>query len=123
MDAVDHWFQGDGGVNDDLIDDLRAYGADETVLPDGMTKVKEFAVWPENQDALLLFLRCQTQWRMTLGGVVGLDYAVVFSMMDLYAVDNKRQVMEDLQLMEGRAKKLINDAAAKESAKTAKRKG
>jgi hypothetical protein len=123
MDAVDHWFQGDGGVNDDLIDDLRAYGADETVLPDGMTKVKEFEVWPENQDALLLFLRCQTQWRMTLGGVVGLDYAVVFSMMDLYAVDNKRQVMEDLQLMEGRAKKLINDAAAKESAKTAKRKG
>jgi hypothetical protein len=44
-------------------------------------------------------------------------------MMDLYAVDNKRQVMEDLQLMEGRAKKLINDAAAKESARTAKRKG
>jgi hypothetical protein len=115
MDAVDHWFKGDGGVNNELRADLLAYGADESSLPASMQAPKEFEIWPEHQDALLLFLRCQTQWRMTMNGVIGVDYGVVFSMMDLYAVDSKRQVFEDFQIMEGRAKELINDAAAKEA--------
>jgi hypothetical protein len=115
MDAVDHWFKGDGGVNDELRADLLAYGADESSLPASMQAPQECEIWPEHQDALLLFLRCQTQWRMTMNGVIGVDYAVVFSMMDLYAVDSKCQVFEDFQIMEGRAKELINDAASKEA--------
>jgi hypothetical protein len=42
---------------------------------------------------------------------VGLDYGVVLQMMDLYAVGNRRQALEDLQIMESRAKELINKAA------------
>lgn len=60
-----------------------------------------------------MFLRCQTQWRTSMAGVVGLDYGAVLGLMDLYAVGDRRQLMEDLQVMEGRAKELINDAAAK----------
>ena len=68
-------------------------------------------MWQEHEDAVLLFLRCQTQWRTGGFGVVGLDYGVVLQMMDLYTVGNRRQTLEDLQVMESRAKELINKAA------------
>jgi hypothetical protein len=68
-------------------------------------------VWPEHEDAVLMFLQCQTQWRTSSSGVIGLDYGVVLQMMDLYTVSNRRQVLEDLQIMEGRARELINQAA------------
>ena len=76
-------------------------------------KPKEYEVWPEHEDAVLLFLRCQTQWRTTMLGVMGLDYGVILQMLDLYAVSNRPQAMEDLQVMEGRAKQLINEQAEK----------
>lgn len=60
-----------------------------------------------------MFLRCQTQWRSTGNGVMGLDYNVVLQLCDVYAVADKRQLMDDLQIMEARARELINDAAAK----------
>jgi len=49
---------------------------------------------------------------------------VVLQMMDLYAVGNRRQALEDLQIMESRAKELINKAASKaaEPAKQPRRK-
>lgn len=69
-----------------------------------------------------MFLRCQTQWRTTSSGVMGMDYGVVLQVMDLYAVDNKRQVLEEVQVMEGRARELFNEEASK-AAKTASGKG
>jgi hypothetical protein len=60
-----------------------------------------------------MFLRCQTQWRLSGGGVMGLDYGVVLQMCDVYAVGDKRQLMDDLQIMEAHARSLINEAAAK----------
>jgi hypothetical protein len=80
-------------------------------LPDVVTRPKEFEVWPEHEDAVLMFLRCQSQWRTGGSGVVGLDYGVVLQMMDLYAVDDRRQTLEDLQVMESRARELLNKAA------------
>jgi hypothetical protein len=109
--AVDHWWSGDGGANDDLMADLKAYGADASCLPEPVAKPKPFEVWPEHEDAVTLFLQCQTQWRVGPGGVVGLDYGVVLQMMDLYAVSSRRQALEDLQIMEDRARELINKAA------------
>jgi hypothetical protein len=94
-----------------LLEDLKAYGADASVLPEALVAPKQFEVWPEHEDAVLLFLRCQTQWRMGGSGVVGLDYGVVLQMMDLYAVSNRRQTLEDLQVMESRARELLNKAA------------
>ena len=68
-------------------------------------------MWPEHEDAVLMFLQCQTQWRTSSSGVIGLDYGVVLQMMDLYTVSNRRQTLEDLQVMESRARELINKAA------------
>ena len=68
-------------------------------------------MWPEHEDAVTMFLQCQTQWRTSSSGLIGLDYGVVLQMMDLYAVGNRRQTLEDLQVMESRARELINKAA------------
>jgi hypothetical protein len=78
-------------------------------------------VWPEHEDAVLMFLQCQTQWRTGGSGVIGLDYGVVLQMMDLYAVTNRRQTLEDLQVMESRARELINKAAEPKEPKGRKR--
>jgi len=43
--------------------------------------------------------------------VIGLDYGVLLgpgNMFDLYSVESPRQTLEDLQVMEARAKELIN---------------
>jgi ABC-type thiamine transport system substrate-binding protein len=82
-----------------------------TCLPEVVQNPKRFEVWPEHEDAVHLFLQCQTQWRVGGSGVVGLDYGAVAFLMDLYAVGNRRQALEDLQIMESRAKELINKAA------------
>ncbi len=119
---MDHWWHGDGGANDELLADLAAYGADASCLPESITKPQEFEVWPEHEDAILLFLRTQTQWRIGSSGVVGLDYGVVLQIMDLYAVEERRQTLENLQVMEARAKELINKTAEpKPAAKSRKR--
>ena len=56
-----------------------------------------------------MFLRCQTQWRCGPSGVIGLC--------NLYHVGDKRQLMDDLQIMEGRALELIAEKQEKEEKK------
>lgn len=77
-------------------------------------------MWPEHEDAVLMFLRCQTQWRTSMAGVVGLDYGVVLQLMDLYAVNNKRQVLEDLQVMEAHARDLFQKESEKQTREASK---
>ena len=72
---------------------------------------KDFAVWPENWDALELFLRCQTQWRTSVGGVTGLDYSSVLGLVNMYAYS--KETFEDLQIMEAKAIELLNKQGAK----------
>ena len=108
-------------MNDELLEDLKAYGADASALPERLTKPVEFEVWPEHEEAVLLFLRCQTQWRTTSGGVMGLDYGVVLQVMDLYAVEDRRRTLEDLQVMEARARELLNKAAEPKAEKPRRR--
>lgn len=97
-----------------MLEDLKAYGADESALPQRLKARQDYAIWAEHEDVVVLFLRCQTQWRTTMAGVSGLDYGAVFAMMDLYDVGNRQQVMADLQIMEAHAKQLINDGVAKQ---------
>ena len=60
-------------------------------------------MFDENWDIVMMFLRCQTQWNTTVGGVVGLKYAVLLldgGRFDLYHVDNRKEMLEGLQLLE-----------------------
>ena len=73
----------------------------------------DFEVWPENEEAVLLFLRVQTQWRTSMAGVTGLDYASVVATAKLYSIEDLPSVFEDLQVMEIAAMNLLNKKEAK----------
>ena len=54
----------------------------------------------------MMFLRMQTQWNVTMGGYVGLKYEVLLGasgLMSLYDVDNPREMLEGLRVMEAAA--------------------
>jgi len=63
-------------------------------------------VWEENWETVLMFLRMQTQWMVSFGGVTGLKYEVLLSaggLFDIYNVENRREMLEDLKIMEAAA--------------------
>ncbi len=65
----------------------------------------------ENWDIVMMFLRMNTQWEMSFGGVVGLKYEVLLlagGLFDLYNVENRQEMLEGLQLMESVALIEIN---------------
>lgn len=54
----------------------------------------------------MMFLRMQTQWNVTMGGYVGLKYEVLLGaggLMSLYDIENPRELLEDIQVMEAAA--------------------
>jgi len=55
-----------------------------------------------------MFLRCQTQWRVGMSGIIGLDYTSVIEMIKLYLVEDTVAMLENLQIMEAAALKVIN---------------
>jgi len=67
-----------------------------------------FEVWPENWDAIEMWCRVQTQWRTSAGGAIGLDYGVLSWLFKMYAVEDPRALLEDLQVMEGAALNAMN---------------
>ena len=84
--------------------DAKAFGL---ALPEP-DALEDFEVWPDNWPAVEMFLRCQTQWRPTMSGVVGLDYTAVLAVFRLYEVEDQQAVLEDLQVMEAAAVKILN---------------
>ena len=72
----------------------------------------DYEVWEENWPAVEMFLRCQTQWRTTMNGVLGLDYGAVAWILRLYEVEDPRALLEDLQVMEAAALMLINERSS-----------
>ena len=70
--------------------------------PDGAT----YEVWDENWETVLMFLRMQTQWNTTMAGYLGLKYDVLLmsgGLFDLYCIDDRAAMLEDLQEMESAA--------------------
>ena len=55
-----------------------------------------------------MFLRCQTQWRVGVSGIIGLDYTSVLEMIKLYLVEDTVAMFENLQIMEAAALQVIN---------------
>ena len=55
-----------------------------------------------------MFLRCQTQWRVGISGIIGLDYTSVLEMIKLYLVEDTVAMLENLQIMEAAALRIIN---------------
>jgi hypothetical protein len=96
-----------GGVIDETQSDAAAFGL---ALPEQPSIDCE--VWPENWPAVEMFLRCQTQWRTTMNGLLGLDYGAVAWILRLYEVEDPRALLEDLQVMEAAALMILNERSS-----------
>ena len=55
-----------------------------------------------------MFLRCQTQWRVGVSGIIGLDYTSVLEMIKLYLIEDTVAMLENLQIMEAAALQALN---------------
>jgi hypothetical protein len=67
---------------------------------------EDFEVWEENWETVQMFLRAQTQWNVSMDGLLGLKYEVLLGsggLFDLYNVENRTDVLERLQVMEATA--------------------
>ena len=65
-----------------------------------MAKSANCEVWEENWDSVEMFLRLETQWRVGMNGLLGLDYVAAEWLFRLYAVKEPASLLEDLQVME-----------------------
>ena len=54
-----------------------------------------------------MFLRCQTQWRVGISGIIGLDYTSVIEMIKLYSKDSIA-MLENIQIIEAAALQAFN---------------
>ena len=91
-----YWLGGDPG-DKDLEKAAQAFNI---VSDDASAKGADFEVWEENWPAVEMFLRLQTQWRVSMSGLVGLDYGAAEWLFRLYAVAEPASLLEDLQVME-----------------------
>ena len=55
-----------------------------------------------------MFLRCQTQWRVGMRGIIGLDYTSVIEMIKLYTVEDTVAMLENLQVIEASVLKAMS---------------
>jgi hypothetical protein len=55
-----------------------------------------------------LFLKVQTQWIVTMGGVMGLNYGAVEFCLKIYKTKKKQEVFEGLRVMEMAALAILN---------------
>jgi hypothetical protein len=92
-------------VKDDTEDDARLMGV---VLPEPEPE-KDFEVWDENWDIVMMFMRMQTQWNVVMGGFTGLKYEVLRWLCDLYSVEDPKAMLEGIQVMEAAALQVLND--------------
>ncbi|PVX86481.1 DUF1799 domain-containing protein [Paraburkholderia unamae] len=73
---------------------------------------QQVEVWPENHQAVMLFIRVGTQWRAGMGGATGLDYNVVLSLIDrlgLGAVESD-ELFEDVRHLESVALEVMRES-------------
>ena len=67
-----------------------------------------FYVLEQNWQTVEMFLRCQTQWRVGMSGIIGLDYTSVLKMIKLYNIEDHTAMLESLQIMEASVLSALN---------------
>jgi hypothetical protein len=68
-------------------------------------------IWDDCWESVMMFLRMGTDWVYAgMGSCTGMNKQTLQWYMDVFAVANKREMLEDLQVMERHALKLINKA-------------
>jgi hypothetical protein len=72
-------------------------------------------VWPDNLDAVNVFISMVTQWRPSFGGVIGLDYAALPAVLDLLNIGRKKRpaVFDEIRVMEDAALQVMRETMNK----------
>jgi len=86
-------------------------GISKIVSPslDDAEKPGTLEVWDDCWESCMMFLRMTRDWVYAgMGSCTGMNKQTLQWYMDLYEVENKRDMLEDLQVMEGHALKLMN---------------
>jgi hypothetical protein len=78
----------------------KAAQAFNIITDDALAKSGDCEVWEENWVSVEMFLRLQTQWRVGMNGLLGLDYLAAEWLFRLYSVKEPASLLEDLQVME-----------------------
>ncbi len=67
-------------------------------------------IWPENEKAISLFSSVSTQWRIGMGGPTGLDYNVLFHLLDRMRLTDTEydQLFDDVRIIESEALTILN---------------
>lgn len=100
-----------GSSYNEAIADLKAFGAPDDVIAEleQAQKNEDFEVWPENWPFLEMFLRMQTQWRTSFSGLIGLDYNAAQWLFDVYSVNDHKEMLDALMVMERSALRALNE--------------
>lgn len=94
--------------------DLKALGAsEEQIAAAQLEAVKHnFEVWEENWEAVMMFLRMQTQWNVSMNGLIGLNYQALETLIRLYHVKEPVELFEKVQVIERAALVKMNTKRA-----------
>lgn len=68
-------------------------------------------VWPDNVQAINMFIAASTQWRVGLSGASGLDYSALESVLRMSGLPRKDwpPLFEDIRVMEDEALKTMRE--------------
>ena len=93
---------------------MRALGAsEEQIAAAQLEAVKhDFEVWEENWEAVMMFLRMQTQWNVSMNGLIGLNYQALETLIRLYHVKEPVELFEKVQVIERAALVKMNSKRA-----------
>ena len=72
----------------------------------------DFEVWKENWEAVMMFLRMQTQWNVSMNGLIGLNYQALETLIRLYYVKEPVELFEKVQVIERAALVKMNSKRA-----------
>ena len=73
---------------------------------------EDFEVWDENWEAMMMFLRMQTQWNVSMNGLIGLNYQALETLIRLYHVKEPVELFERVQVIERAALVKMNSKRA-----------
>lgn len=87
--------------------ELAAFGLTKADIPD-----VEFEVWPDIWPAFLLFEAMSTQWRVGMGGPIGLDYNAIPAVAQLLGMKktDTTKAFQDIRVMEAEAMLVMSES-------------
>jgi len=68
-------------------------------------------IWPDTEPAVMVLVQMGTQWRVGMGGPVGLDYAALPVVLRMNGIPRTEwpTVFEDIRVMENAALKTMSE--------------